>query len=211
MGELKSIGWNAVVVGKWNPAILTPKGIADQIFRKPADYPIEVLVPVNAMGPIKVRIEGFLVSADFERLIIDCEKSDWENLEKAREYCCQAIDTLPKTPVTAAGFNIRYELEEPSEDFIEILNVPLDSSLSDNRLEIVGRETRRSFSWEKGTVNLHVIKPKSGNYKILMNFDIQSINIEELKEWLTTPIDKVKDITKTIICSVFNICEEGDI
>jgi len=56
-----------------------------------------------------------------------------------------------------------------------------------------------------------VIKPKSGNYKILINFDIQSINIAELKEWLTTPIDKVKDITKTIICSVFNICEEGDI
>lgn len=76
MGELKSIGWNAVVVGKWNPAILTPQGIADQIFGKPADDPIEVFVPVNAMGPIKVRIEGLLVSADFERLIIDCEKSD---------------------------------------------------------------------------------------------------------------------------------------
>ena len=211
MSELKPIGWNAVVIGKWNPAILTPKGIAEQLFQKPADFPIEVLVPLNVVGPFKVRIEGLLVSADFERLTIDCEKSDWEFLEKGRRYCCQAIEALPKTPVTAAGFNVRYELEDPPEDFIEILAVPLDSRLSDNGLEIVRRETRRSFSWEKGTINLHVEKPKADNYRILMNFHKESINIKELKEWLDTPIDRVQDISKTIIHSVLNICEEGDI
>ena len=114
--------------GKWNPAILTPKGIAEQIFNKTDDVPFEVLVPLDTMGPPKVRIEGLLVSANFDRFVIDCEKSDWELLEKSKEYCRKAIDALPKTPVSAAGFNIRYQLEEPAEEFLELLKPSLDDS-----------------------------------------------------------------------------------
>ena len=211
MTKLKTIQWNTVVVGKWNPAILTPKGIASQIFDKKPDEPIEVFVPLNATGPFKVRFDGLSVSAGFDRLIIDCEKSDWETLEKSREYCCKAIEALPKTPLTAAGFNIRYKLDDPTESFIEILSIPLDFKLSDNKLEITRKETHRSFLWNNGAVNLNIVKAESGNYNIMMNFDKTSNNIEELKEWFKTPIDKVKDITKTVICTIFDICEEDEI
>jgi len=211
MSEIKTVQWNSVVVGKWNPAILTPKGIADLIFSKPPDEPIEVLVPLNATGPFKVRIDGLLVSADFDRLIIDCDKSNWEAIEKSREYCCQAIDSLPKTPLTAAGFNIRYEISDPDDHFTEILSIPLDASLSDNNLKITGRETRRSFPWNNGGINLHIVKAETENYNFLVNFNKSSNNNDELQAWLRTPINEVKNITKTIICTIFDICEEGKI
>lgn len=211
MSDIKTIQWNSVVVGKWNPAILSPKGIADLIFDKPPDEPIEILVPLNAIGPFKVRIDGLLISADFDRLIIDCEKSDWEMIGKSREYCCKAIDALPKTPLTAAGFNIRYKLSDPDEHFTELLSIPLDATLSDNGLKITGRETRRSFTWNNGEINLHIVKAETGHYDILVNFNKSSNNNNELQEWLKTPINEVKNITKTIICTILDICEEDKI
>ncbi|MGD9161455.1 MAG: hypothetical protein PVG39_23785, partial [Desulfobacteraceae bacterium] len=156
MTELKAFNWNAVVVGKWNPAILTPKGVAKEIFEKDENEPIDVLVPLDAMSPYKVRIDDLFISADFERLIIDCEKNDWKSLEKAMKYSHKAIDALPKTPLTAAGFNVRYELlEDPEESFFELLEIPLDNLFSDKGLQINRREVRRSLQWEDGLINLH--------------------------------------------------------
>ena len=211
MSGLKHIVWNTVVAGKWNPAILTPKGIAEQIFSKTDDVPFEVLVPLDAMGPPKVRIEGLLVSANFDRFVIDCEKSDWELLEKSKEYCRKAIDALPKTPVSAAGFNIRYQLEEPAEEFLELLKPSLDDSISDNQLKIEKRETRRSLVWNEGTINLHIIKQKSNDYQLLLNFDRKSTDNNTLKKWLNIPIEDVQTITKIIMCSVLKICGEEEI
>lgn len=211
MSELKPIGWSTVVVGKWNPAILTPKGIAEHIFGKTGDIPIEVLVPLDAMGPSKVKIEGLLVSANFERLIIDCKKNDWDSLEKSRKYCQKAIDSLPKTPLSAVGFNVRYELEDPKPEFLKLLKPMLDDSISDNNLEIVERETRRSLLWKDGTINLHMVTQEATKYQFLLNFDTKSVDNEILKTWLKTPIQEVQDITKTIMCSVLKICKEDEI
>ncbi len=211
MNELKAFGWNTIVAGRWNPAILTPNGIAQHLFNKTGDVPLEVLVPLDAMGPTKVRLEGLIISANFERLVIDCEKSDWEPLQKSRESCCKAMDALPITPVEAAGYNIRYELEEPTDEFLELLNQSLDDSISDNRLEINKREIQRSLSWEDGSINLQIKKQKSKKYKILLNFDRKSSDSNKLKDWLKIPIEKVQDITNTIICSALKICEEDEI
>ena len=211
MIELKPVAWNTVIAGKWNPAILTPKGIAEHIFRKTEDTPIEVLVPLDAIGPPKVKIEGLFVSANFDRLIIDCEKNNWEALDKSRKYCCNAIDSLPKTPLSAVGFNIRYEFGEPNSEFLELLKPTLDDSISDNLLEIAEKETRRSLLWKDGTINLHIVMRESTNYQILLNFDRKSVDINILKKWLSLPIKDVQAITKTIMCSVLKTCEEDEI
>ncbi len=211
MPVIKTISWNSVVVGKWNPAILSPKGIAKEIFEKADNTPIEVLVQLDAMGPIKVKIDNLLISADFDRLVIDCEKSSWDYLENSRNYCVKAIEALPKTPVSAAGFNIRYELSEPKEAFIDLLVLPLDTNISDNGITIERREIRRSLEWENGTINLHVIKDREPNYKILLNFDKKSDVKDELTDWLQKKTDNIKAITKIIMCDVLKTCEKGDI
>lgn len=211
MSDITAMQWNTVVVGKWNPAILTPKGIASEIFGKPPDEPVEVLVPLNAIGPVKVKIDGLIVSTDYDRLVIDCETSDWKTIDKARKYSCKAIDALPKTPLIASGFNIRYTLSNPDDHFTEILSVPLDTGLSDNGLSIVKREIRRSFAWNKGVINLHIVKEEADSYNIMMNFNKSSNHIEELKGWLNIPIDQVRGITKTVVCAILKICEEEEI
>ena len=209
MSGLKHLKWNTVVLGKWNPAILTPQGIAQQIFKKTGDFPIEVRIPLNAMGPPMVQIEGLSISANFDRFVIDCEEGSWESLQKSNEYCRKAIEALPVTPLSAAGYNIRYEVEEPSERFLKLLKSSLDDSISDNGLVIERGEIRRSLSWEGGNINIHITKENS--YIILLNFEKRSIENTILKNWLSTPIEKIKAITKTIMSSVLLICGEEEI
>ncbi len=211
MTIIKTVSWNSIVVGKWNPAILSPKGIAKEIFEKDNTNPIDVLIPLDTIGPAKVKIDDFVVSVDFDRLVIDCEKSNWEHLEGSREYCIKAMNALPKTPVTAAGFNIRYELSEPFDQFMDLLEMPLDTNISDNAISIGQREIRRSLEWEKGTINLHVIKNREDDYMILLNFEMKSDERKQLTHWLKKTTGTIKKITKTIMCDVLNACEKEDI
>ncbi len=66
--------------------------------------------------------------------------------------------------------------------FTELLSIPLDATLSDNSLKITGRETRRSFSWNNGEINLHIVKAETEHYDILVNFNKSSNNNDE-KVW----------------------------
>jgi hypothetical protein len=211
MSDLKPTVWNAVVAGRWNPAILTPQGIAVQIFGKGKDIPFEVLVPLNAMGPPKVRIDGFSVAANFDKIVVDSAKNDWESLNKSREFCLKAIDELPKTPVSAAGFNIRYDLKDPSAEFIDLVKPPLDNNITDNGFDILNKEIRKTLPWKGGAINLHISKQESLNYQLLLNFDRKSTDNKVLKEWLSIPIEEVRAVTRKIISLVLKICEEEKI
>ncbi len=211
MANIKNELWNAVVAGRWNPAILTPKGIAKHIFEKEDDFPIEVMVPIDAIGPPKAIIDGLTIVANFERLVIDCNQSDWAFFEKSREYCRKAIEALPKTPLSAAGFNIRFELTDPGDDFLALLELPLDNLISDQHYEIINKEIRRSFSWKEGSINLHLIRPEANIYKILLNFDKKSADGAILTDWLNIPIADVQAVVKEIMCSILKACEEEQI
>ncbi|RJQ14425.1 hypothetical protein C4553_01055 [Candidatus Parcubacteria bacterium] len=210
MSELKASDWNTVVVGKWNPAILSPKGISTLLFNKDATEPIEVMVSLEQMGPTKVRIDGIGVTVDYDRLIIDAAEQKWESLAKTREYACRAIATLERTPLSAAGFNVRYELKDYPESFITLLKPPLDDVISDNNQEILERETRRSLKWKEGSINLQISR-KEETYSIILNFDRTSDDCEKLKNWLSIPIGEVREITATIISSILQLCEKGEI
>lgn len=211
MNELKSEGWSSVVAGKWNPAILSPKGIATHIFKKNPDDPFEVMVPLDAQGAPLVVIEGLRVMVNFSRLAIDCDNSNWDSLEKARKYCCEAIDALPITPFMAAGFNVRYKLSDPESEFIDSLVLPLDGRISEEHLTIEGKEIVRSIAWKDGIINLNIKRVEADIYNIMFNFDKKSTDNTELKSWLSLPTNDIKAIVTTILCTIIGICEEGDI
>ena len=192
MSDIKPVEWSAVVAGRWNPAILTPKGIAELIFEKPSPTTL-------------------IVTSDYTRLIIECEKPDWDSIEKAKGYCCKAIDALPKTPMEAAGFNIRYELKDPDDNFLNVLESPLNSNLSDDGFEIVKRESKRSLSWHDGVINVELLKLDSSGYRINLNFHMSSTDITVLKNWFNINTEDLKEVTKKIITSSLKIDMEANI
>ncbi len=56
--------WDVVVVGFWNPAILTPAGIWKRLFELEQGTPVELEVPIDGLAPYRVSHEEITVTAE---------------------------------------------------------------------------------------------------------------------------------------------------
>ena len=191
--------WNVVVVGYWNSAILTPSGIARRLFGLDEGTPIVVEVPMDGLAPHRVRHEEIIVTAEPGRLALTVEVPTLKNLERARQIAIRAMEKLPETPLTAAGFNIRLKLDDPPEQLLKATTADADTLLSDAGFTIKTRTTRRSIEHGDGLLNLEIRQDDGADTKIEFNFHRQSATLAELQEWLRTPCADVKTKCSTIL------------
>jgi hypothetical protein len=199
MTAVEPFDWNVVVVGYWNPAILTPSGIARRLFELDEGTPIAVEVPMDGLAPHRVRHDGIIVTADSGRLAISLEVPNLKNLERARQIAIRAIEKLPETPLTAAGFNIRLKLDDPPKQLFEATAADLDKLLSDTDFSIKTMSIRRSIEYGQGLLNLDISQKDGGDMKMEFNFHRQSPVVAELREWLEISCDDVKTACATIL------------
>jgi hypothetical protein len=87
-------------------------------------------------------------------------RSSFETLSKARELGRNALNSLPDTPVVAAGFNVRFKTMGECDEIEHLVaGTQLDGCLSESGYEIVGRLLSRKIrcrntDFEKGTISL---------------------------------------------------------
>ncbi|QDU65096.1 hypothetical protein Pla86_01590 [Planctomycetes bacterium Pla86] len=99
-------------------------------------------------------------------------------------FAVNAIESLPETPLTAAGYNVRFGSEGDSTDLLELTSIALDKSVSDAGFSIKGRATKRTLEIEPGVVNLEITSHQDGNVLVGLNFHLQSQDPDSLKAWL---------------------------
>ena len=208
--EVELFDWSVVVVGYWNPAILTPGGIAKRLFGLPSETPVLVEIPMDGLAPHRVRHEGMTVMATPSRLAVVAETPTLGNLERARHIASKAIETLPETPLTSAGFNIRLKLDDPPERLLTCTAAGLDTSLSDAGFIIKARNIHRSLEHEVGTLNLNVQESENAETKLEFNFHLESSETKRLCEWLKMPSETIEDNVRRILDSVAGISFQED-
>src|SRR5262245_15714431 len=106
---LEPYDWNVVVLGRWNRAILTPQGIASRLFQLPPETEIGIEVPIDAIGPFRVSHGKLTVMVSEAQLMVEARENNFPSLERAMRVARRAMEDLPRTPVFAAGFNIRVQ------------------------------------------------------------------------------------------------------
>lgn len=185
--------WNVVVVGHWNRAIFTPAGIAKRLFQLGPDIPVEVLVPLDTFAPYQVRHEDVTVVAGSDRLIIQPATTSYPLLSKAKEVAIRAVNELPHTPMTATGFNLRYRSTDPVETLQEMTSHAWDDRLSDLDYEIQERVITRLVGWRKGRIRIMVTQNADLSFSVLINFDLQSEDVNLIREWLSVPVSDVQE------------------
>lgn len=201
---MRRIGWEAVVLGNWNRAILSPAGIAQHLFRLEPGTPVEVMVPMAGLEPFKVKYRGTIISADWDRLVVSTETPSLTSLIHDMRIAAHAIEELPKTPLAAAGFNLKYEIEDPPKEFLDLMKCSLDINLSKGQYKIASSGSRRTLEWKDGKINLDIVLGDNGDIRILFNFDRRSTKPEELIEWLNTSEDDIKEVMERL-CGVLHI------
>lgn len=194
--SLEAYDWEAVVVGFWNRAILTPAGIAQRLLGLKDATPILVEVPLDGLAPYRVKYEKLTIVASAVRLSIETDTPTFELLERAKLTAVRAIEDLPQTPLTAAGFNIRVRIADPPSSLVTAIAAPLDTSISDAGLIIETRTIERSLKYEDGLLNLSV--SHGTDFKVQFNFHRQSSKKEDLVAWLRRPIDEVREIVEKV-------------
>ena len=194
---MEPTNWNVVVRASWNLAILTPSGIAQRLFGLSPGTPVEVQVPLDGRHPYQVHHDGLVVVATEDELLIEPDVSDFENLARARALGSRALELLPETPCSAAGFNLRYKAERASDVFIELLDCQLDLRLSELGHELEAR--RRGATWNRGEGRVNMEASVEGVVgRLTINFHRSSNEPNALRRWLDTPNAEIQALADSI-------------
>lgn len=206
--NIEPLNWSVVIAGYWNQAILTPAGITYRLFKKPEGTPIQVEIPLDGLAPYRVRDGSIVVMGQQKKLHISTEPPSYENLQRALEIADIALKELPETPVYAAGVNILYKIEDISEIILKYMTSEIDEALSDKNYQIATRILRRSINWRQGKLNLEITYDEQSLGGISLNFERQSKKINDLIEWVNTPIEIIKSTTQEILEKVLMLPTE---
>lgn len=201
--------WSVVIVGQWNPAILTPSGIARRLFQLDQSTPVEVAISLDAIAPPRVTHAKINVIAGKEHLIIHPTQSSYQELSRAMAIGVQAIKSLPETPLQAAGVNVRFTADPQLESLQAIMeSATLDSYISDKGLEISGRTIARAINWGDHKINFSIEGTPAGAFEILFNFEVQSTEGFRHIDLLQTDLSKIRNQVNEFISECLDIDPE---
>ena len=209
---LEAIDWSVVIVGRWNPSILTPAGIAKRLFELKEDTPLEVQLAIDVMLPPVVTHDRLRVTAGSQRLIIEPLTHSYSCLDRARELARNALESLPETPIAACGVNVKYVYKEADHYLTRVQDITtceLDEAISSLNRKISKRSVSRSISALDGQLNLSVNEDdEEGHVNCQFNFEFISREIEEQKKWLKSPIDGFEGEVRTVFTKILGFSEE---
>ena len=197
----QAFDWNAVVLGAWNRAILTPSGIATKLFQLSEGTPVEVLVPIEGLGYPKVSHGGLTATANSTRLIIEVDRCDFTSLRRAMDTARTALDALPETPVSAAGYNIRYKGPSLDTVFPEITEASMNL-FSDMGYRIRSNSVELQVEFRTGTINVKGLIDSAGDLTLGFNFHKDSNQKDELIAWFMTPISEIEGEIEKLVSTL---------
>lgn len=187
------VDWNIVIAGAWNVAILTPEGVARRLFNLEPGTPVEVQVAVDVGAPIRVRHENIIVQPSPTSLVITPQDPTPEALANSVTIATRALKSLPETPMSAAGLNLRFLFDQIHDSLIEVGKSVIDDKLPDAGYEIVEKMLKRRIVWQDGVLNLEISEREDSSGLIVFNYHRNSNLPLELNGWLESHEAMVKN------------------
>jgi hypothetical protein len=189
----KPFDWSIIILGRWNQAILTPAGIAKYLFKVKDPKTLEVAVPMDGISPYQVKCpnSAIVVMTENNLLRINLLDTDYDTLCNAMKIGVNALKSLPETPVTAAGFNVKFRSHDYDSNQTSLVNSKIDDILSDQSYKILSRTINRSLEYNSGKLNI-IIFISDNSFDVTFNFHRDSKNINDLVQWLETSKEKIE-------------------
>ena len=122
---------NIVLVGAWNPAIITPGWLGEHIF-KVADLRFDVMVSsLGGQRVMRFPTEGVEVALEGGRLQLSPMSLIPANMDRAEQVARAVLETLLHTPITACGINYGFQASTLPAELAWIGSLPDDNALSE--------------------------------------------------------------------------------
>jgi hypothetical protein len=204
--------WNVVIVGRWNQAILTPQGIASRLLHLPPETEIGIEVPMDAIGPFRVSHGDLVIMVDSVQLIVEARENNFPSLQRALRIGHRAMQSLPETPVFAAGFNIR--CQGSGEDkllapLIEATELRWDQQFLQAGYPISRRDITWVADWQDSKISVNLVRDQHDcGLRLGLNFE-RAGSRDEMMAWVARPIEEVRVQVRRIFTVVLNLQMEA--
>ena len=204
--------WNVVIVGRWNQAILTPQGIASRLLQLPPETEIGLEVPMDAIGPYRVSHGDLVIMVSSVQLIVEARENNFPSLQRAMRIAHRAMQSLPETPVFAAGFNIRYQGSEEDDllaPLIAATELRWDQQFVRAGYPISRRDITWVADWQDGKISVNLVRDQHDRaLRLNLNFERPG-NRDELMAWVARPVEEVRVQAQRIFTDVLNLQMEA--
>jgi hypothetical protein len=166
---------NFVAIGDWNPAIIQPKWLKEQFSRLvPDDVPL-IFTTVGGTPSVVLDLGAFLLDPNGGRVIVTPKTSDEDTWSLISELMSGISKKLEHTPISAAGCNFTYRLDEGEKFEIEESKYSNDAN-EYTKMELtncIERTIQRTFSFEDYNINLAFLSSEKEQI-LRINYHYQS-------------------------------------
>jgi hypothetical protein len=204
--------WNVVIVGRWNQAILTPQGIASRRLQLPPETEIGIEVPMDAIGPYRVSHGDLVIMVSSVELIVEARENNFASLQRAMRIAHRAMQSLPETPVIAAGFNIRSQGSGEDEllaPLIAATELRWDQQFVQAGYPISRRDITWVSDWQDGKFSVNLVRDQQDRVlRVNLNFE-RFGNRDQLMAWVARPVEEVRVQAQRIFTDVLNLPMEA--
>lgn len=186
--QIKSDATSIVVVGNWNPAILQPNWIAQNVLgASPADVQVEMEFSTMPGAPPRYRMRDLRFVPNYDKLIVYPDSEDAVRLNSCADAIQRILELLPHTPVRAAGINFEYFDDEPSGELLSRFTDQdtIAESVNPGEFEITRTALQRALTFRDFVLNFtrELVAGPRVLYKF--NFHHQIINTNTARAALT--------------------------
>ena len=203
-----------VVVGVWNPAILTPDWVARNVlgFAKGQEVPVELDMPLRPGQAPVYSLAGITYTPSRDRLVFRLKDTAAESLRRAQEAVARTLALLPHTPVRAFGQNFGFLDETPLPEHTQVFSAANDlPGRLDLVVEVVGSLIRHTVDLEGRTLHL-TRNHEGGQLTVEFNFHYEVGSAEEAVAKLEDAglFQSNFDLAKRILRALYNFeADEG--
>ena len=179
---------NVVIVGAWNPAIITPIWLRQQF---PEFFPGDQYQAQFIAGPavsVRFTVNDLQIDPSNGRLVLSCAIDDQGKFESLPRLATAISERLPHTPVAAVGFNFVFEAAQRT---VLAIDQFLDEQRQDRFYTDLGltsrieRRVTHAFALPQSTLNLtYEYKPERTT--LVFNFHYNVTNSQQVRDALAS-------------------------
>jgi hypothetical protein len=179
---------NLIIVGAWNPAIISPVWLRQQFPNLLPGDQVEAEFVVSPAVSVRFKVNDIQIDPSNGRLILSPASNNEERLRFLPNLALAISERLPHTPVIAVGFNFVFRVEADRR-------LAIDRFLDERRQAQLyadlglptrtGRQVTHSFALAPGTLNI-TYEYKPDETTMNFNFHHNVTGGQQVREALPT-------------------------
>lgn len=202
--QIKPNSFEVVLVGRWNPYILNPQWIAENLFENKSKVQIEF--SLNLDTPNRYKIDNVQITPTPDRVTFSSFDNSDESLILMGNVAVKLCNILSHTPLMAIGVNFAYIEAENKNDLFEKFGFDKNDPFSEGGWQVKTQGFSRFLVKENYSLNFKVSLDRQNNFNFTFNYHYNIRNRDKLNELLENQsVINYRDNSLELLDTIYNL------